>query len=440
MRSTIALDEEIIRAIAKPLRSDRDLDAIIDAVGEARVVLLGEASHGTSEFYTMRAAITRRLLTEKGFSFIAVEGDWPACYELNRFVKGMPGTPERAEEALRAFRRWPSWMWANSEIAALAEWLRGFNAGKPERERCGFYGLDVYSLWESLDEIMGYLERTGSPELEQAREAWNCFSTYRNDVQTYAISAAYLSESCRDEVVQLLMSLRARDESPSRERDGDEGRLAAELNALVAVNAEHYYRTMVMGHAESWNVRDRHMMEVLDRLMAFHGEGAKAIVWEHNTHIGDARATDMAEEGMVNVGQLARERFGRHDVFALGFGTYEGTVIAGRAWGEPERVMEVPPAMRGSWEHLLHRTGIGDQLLILRDADLSEVNGGEPIGHRAIGVVYNPRFESGNYVPSVMTERYDAFLHIERTRALTPLHAVREEPAPAAVEETLERE
>jgi erythromycin esterase-like protein len=410
-----------VRGLARPLASDADLDPLLERIGGARFVLLGEASHGTAEYYTSRARLSKRLIEEKGFSFIAVEGDWPACYEVNRYVKGQSDAGSDAQEVLGVFTRWPTWMWANEEVADLAGWLRAHNAGVPAGRQAGFYGLDVYSLWESLYQVMGYLRKSNSKALDDAREAFRCFEPYGEDPQHYAYATRFVPESCEDEVVNLLRQLRR--EARAYPQDGREGHFAAEQNALVLKNAEAYYRAMVRGGPESWNIRDRHMAETLDRLTAHHGAGAKAIVWEHNTHIGDARFTDMAEDGMVNVGQLVREAHGGEGVVLAGFGSYWGTVIAGREWEAPMEEMPVPEAREESWEDVLHEACGGDVLLIFdpagRDPELLARR-----GHRAIGVVYHPEYERhGNYVPTVLPRRYDAFLYLDRTQALHPLPA-----------------
>jgi erythromycin esterase-like protein len=399
------------------LNNLEDLASLLEPASRANYVLLGEATHGTSEFYTFRADISKRLIEHGGFRFIAVEGDWPSCYEVNRFVKHYDGAPQSGREVLQAFDRWPTWMWANSEVLELMEWLRAYNKNKPMRERVGFYGLDMYSLWESMEAIIEHLEKQGyEKELEQARAAFACFEPYEREGQTYGVSAAFLGESCEEEVLQLLEELH---QTRTKFSEDAEGALSAELNALVALNAERYYRSMVRSDSESWNIRDQHMAEALERLMRFHGDGSKAIVWEHNTHIGDARATDMADDGMVNVGQLVREAHGEEAVFAVGFGTYRGTVIAGSAWGSPLATLQLPPARRGSWEELLHAAGGWDKILLLRKED--PLLGHEVLEHRAIGVVYHPGYERGNYVPTLITRRYDAFVHVEESNALHPI-------------------
>ncbi len=409
---------DAIRKLAMPYAGAQDNQTLIELASQAKYVLLGEASHGTSEFYTVRAELSKRLIADHGFRFIAVEGDWPSCYRLNRYVKGYADAGSNAREALRDFARWPTWMWANREIMELAEWLKEYNAGKPQQEKAGFYGIDVYSLWESMHEILDYLGKRDGSDLEAAKRAFECFEPFGGDEQRYGVSAAWFGEGCEDDVVELLRRLQDR-----WKEDGAEDRenaLSAELNAMAVKGAEDYYRTMVRHDAESWNVRDRHMVAALEKLMEYHGEGTRAVVWEHNTHIGDARATDMAQDGMINVGQLLREKH-REDVYAVGFGTYQGTVIAARAWGDPLRAMKVPPAVPGSWEERLHAVGGGADLLLFV--------GGEPeledvvVGHRAIGVVYHPERERGNYVPSRISRRYDAFIHIDQTKALSPLEA-----------------
>ena len=416
-----SLDTGLAR-IARPLESARDLDPLLDAVGDARFVLLGEASHGTSEFYAWRAEISKRLIAEQGFSFIGVEGDWPDCYRVNRYAKRMLDSGSSARDVLHAFERWPTWMWANSEVVDLVEWLRDVNRLRSEEDRVGFYGLDVYSLWDSMRAVNEYLERVDPQLAAAARRAYNCFEPYAEDVQEYARATALVPTSCEDEAVGVLRALRSN--AASYREDGREGYFDAEQNALVAKNAELYYRTMVRGGPASWNVRDTHMVETLDRLMAHHGPNAKAIVWEHNTHIGDARFTDMARAGMVNVGQLVRQSHDREGVVLVGFGTHRGTVIAGNEWGAPMERMRVPPARRGSFEEAMHDGAANDCLLLFDGSDDGGVPGlDQPIGHRAIGVVYDPDHERwGNYVPTIMPRRYDAFLFIDETRAVDPLH------------------
>ncbi|HEY0042019.1 MAG TPA: erythromycin esterase family protein [Flavisolibacter sp.] len=400
------------------LNSAMDLDALIEDIGDRPVVMLGEASHGTHEYYTWRAAISRRLIQEKGFNFIAVEGDWPDCYKINRFVKGYQDAGNSIREVLETFDRWPTWMWANWEVAALAEWMREHNQAVANEKKVGFYGLDVYSLWDSMYAMMDYLEKEDPQTAQTVKQAMQCFEPFQENEQEYA-RYSLTEHSCRDKVLTLLREIR----SKAQFLDGDrEAGFNTEQNALIAVNAEKYYTAMMSFDNESWNVRDRHMMETLDRLLKLHGEGSKGIVWEHNTHIGDARATDMKRAGMVNIGQLAREEYGINNVYLVGFGSYQGTVIAGNEWGAPMKVMEVPKAREGSIEHALHRESVDNRYMLFNTEDIRETYE-QSIRHRAIGVVYNPENERyGNYVPSVMANRYDAFVYLDKTTALHPLH------------------
>jgi erythromycin esterase len=410
---------ESIRTQALPLDNIEDLDPLVERIGGAKFVLLGEASHGTAEYYDWRRRLSERLIRDKGFSFIAVEGDWPDCYRLNRYVKGRANSGGSAAEVLHEFERWPTWMWANDEVVELAEWLHEFNATRPEQQKAGLYGLDVYSLWESMDAVLAYLHRTQVDAVEAARQAFACFEPYGRDEQEYARATMWAPASCEEDVVRMLHELRL--DRPKYQHDGREEFFNAEQNAIVARNAEHYYRTMVRGGAASWNVRDGHMVESLNRLVDFHGEDCKAIVWEHNTHIGDARYTDMAAEGMVNVGELVRQQHGADGVVLVGFGSYRGTVIAGDYWGAPMRKMPVPPGRPSSWEELLHHA-LGADSLLLFDRQTESEAWLEPRGHRAIGVVYRPEVDAyGNYVPTVLPRRYDALIYLDETRALHPL-------------------
>ncbi len=401
------------------LKSPKDLDPLMDRIADAHHVLLGEASHGTHEYYTWRTAISKRLIQEKGFNFIAVEGDWPDCYQLNRYVKGYINKDKKAIDLLKTFDRWPTWMWANWEIAALIDWLKEYNSHLPANKRVGFYGLDVYSLWESMKALMNYLSKYDPRAAEYARKALQCFEPFGEDEQYYASTQYSMEDSCEEAVLQLLIEIRKKammyDHDP-------EASLNIEQNAEIAVNAENYYRNMVGINNNTWNLRDTHMMETFNRILKFYGSTAKAIVWEHNTHIGDARFTDMAKSGDVNIGQLVREQKGESDVVLVGFGSYSGSVIAGKNWGAPIQRMPVPDAQAGSIEEILHNESDENRLLIFnRFSDQQYTN--TIIPHRAIGVVYNPAHERyGNYVPTILNLRYDAFIYIDETNALHPLH------------------
>ncbi|MDB5161334.1 MAG: Erythromycin esterase [Candidatus Saccharibacteria bacterium] len=406
--------------IAHRLERSNDLNRLLAEIGEAKYVLIGEASHGTSDFYAWRAALSRRLIREKNFNFVAVEGDWPPCYEVNRYVKNYFYTETPAEEVLNVFERWPSWMWANKEVARFITWLKDHNLNLPKDKRAGFYGLDVYSLWESLENVLDYLTIKYPELLPEVSKIFRCFEPYVGNEYGYARASAIMPKSCEDEVIGLLVKLQKRHREAPHVADAEE-KFNAEQNARVAVNAERYYRATMLGSDESWNVRDSHMVKTLYEIASRYGEKAKGIVWAHNTHVGDARYTDMGSAGMVNVGQLVREQSSRENVFIVGFGTYEGTVIAGKYWDAPQEIMPVPRAIPSSWEADLHHY-IGEDALLLSH-ELKDVEGSHrPRGHRAVGVVYSPEQERGNYVPSVLPDRYDSFMHIERSSALHPIH------------------
>jgi erythromycin esterase-like protein len=368
----------------------------------------------------LRTQISKKLIEKKGFSFIAVEGDWPDCYRLNRYIKNYPQSEKTAFDVLHTFNRWPTWMWANWETIALAEWLREYNSKLTDTKKIGFYGLDVYSLWESFESIIEYLDKKDHETKQTAINALKCFEPYNDrEGQEYAKASQMIPSLCENEVIELLSKIRMK--APTYNHD-PEAVMSVEQNAQVIVNAERYYRAMIKAGIDSWNIRDRHMVYTLNNLMKFHGPDAKGIIWEHNTHIGDARATDMAAEGMVNVGQLIKQQHQDEGVYSVGFGSYSGTVIAGREWGDVMQVMTMPEAIQHSWEYELHRLNAKDRIVFMNDA-VKERIGDKHFKHRAIGVVYRPKYEYlGNYVPSIMTSRYDAFIYLDQTTALHPIH------------------
>ena len=414
------------RDLALPLASAGDLDPLLARIGEARVVCIGEASHGTHDFYAWRATLTRRLVEEHGFDLVGVEGDWPDCHRVHCSVVGSPAAPDDPRAALERFERWPTWMWANEEVAGFTRWLRSHNLEREPEQRVGFHGLDVYSLWESLRAVLDHLRERYPDDLDAALQAVECFEPYAEDPQAYARSTRIVPTGCEVEVVELLTDLLERHADDGDHLMDADARFFAEQNARAVIGAEAYYRAMVGGGPESWNVRDRHMADTLDRLLAHRGSrhggrAAKAVVWEHNTHVGDARFTDMAEAGMTNVGRLVRERYGESDTVLVGFGSHRGSVVAGRWWGAPMEAMSVPPARRGSIEDLLHDSLGGASALFVPPPELPPWLAQER-GHRAIGVVYRPEAERvGNYVPTVLGRRYDAFLWLDETTALQPL-------------------
>ncbi|MBM7490601.1 erythromycin esterase-like protein [Micromonospora luteifusca] len=405
--------------LVQRLGAPSDFDPLLERVRDSRVVMIGESTHGSYDYYRLREQLTRRLIAECGFSFVAVEGDWPDCDRVHRSVTAAPGGALEPQLALGQFERWPTWMWANAEVARFASWLRVWNVERPEDQRAGFHGLDVYSLWESMQAIFDYLGEEDPTSLEAAQDAYRCFEPYGKRVEEYGAASRFVSARCEEEVVRLLA--RTREHALS---DGPD-RFSAWQNAEVVAGAERYYRAMVAGGPDSWNIRDTHMQDTLDRLLDRYGPDARGIVWAHNTHVGDARATDMAADGMVNIGQLARERHGDDAVALIGFGSYRGTVIAAPRWGSPPESMVVPPAREGSVERRLHELMPERAVLIFGGDQPGWVT--DTADHRAIGVVYDPSFESwGNYVPTRLGERYDAFIWCDETTALHPL------PVPAA--------
>jgi erythromycin esterase-like protein len=396
-----------IAAIARPLRDEGDLDVLLDRAAGARVVLIGEASHGTHEFYTWRNALTRRLIAEHGFDLVAVEGDWPDCARVDAAVRGEPGAPLDPRAALLAYERWPTWMWANEEVVDFTRWLSRLN--KP----VGFHGLDLYSLWESLREVLVWLREHDPEGVPAALEVYHCFEPFHEDPNAYAYATRFADHSCESAVVRMLAEMRGR-------------KFPAWQNAEVVAGAERYYRTMIQGGPTSWNVRDRHFDETLDRLLKSCRDDAKAVVWAHNTHVGDGRATDQARHGEVTLGELARERYGPENVVLIGFGSHHGTVVAGRDWGSPMELMGVPPARRGSLEDVLHEEAPENALFVFPPVAQRPDLLLDEIGHRAIGVVYRPERDSwGNYVPTVLGDRYDAFIWLDETHAVRPLHTLK---------------
>lgn len=409
----------ILEKAKHEFRSTDELAPLIDVLKNKKVVMLGESSHGTHEYYHWRARISKVLMEEHGFDFVAVEGDWPPCYELNRHVKSYPDTTPDTYEVLQEFKRWPSWMWANYEIHEWAKWLKQYNQDVSADKRKGFYGLDIYSLYESMDAIMDYLKKEDPSAMQTAQDVMRCFEPYRDgdDAQRYAQSTQMIPEGCRREVIEMLAEIRRK--SPSYNTDREEA-FSTQQNALIARNSEEYYREMVGGGRSIWNLRDRHMMDTLERLLGFHGENSKGIVWAHNTHIGDARYTDMAEGGLFNIGQLAREVYGEEEVSLVGFGSHRGTVLAGERWGAPAKEMKLPGGIPGSWEEICNAAG--EQFFLFSESLLEHPEFLDAWPHRAVGVVYHPAQERfGNYVPSIMQKRYDAFVFFNKTLAL---HAI----------------
>jgi erythromycin esterase-like protein len=403
-----------------------DIERIIDRLGPVSHYLMGEASHGTHDFYHFRTCLTKHLIEHHGLTAVAVEADWPDAYRVNRFVRA-EGPDQDANAALSGFERFPAWMWRNTEVLSFVRWLREWNDGHPDR-KVGFYGLDLYSLMTSVQAVVAYLERIDPEAAERARARYACFDHFAGDTHAYgyAVSAG-IFDSCEDAVVSQLAELR-RQAAAYANRDGrvaEEEYFFAEQNAHLAQNAEEYYRAMFRGRHSSWNIRDTHMADTFDALVKFLGRDAdaKIAVWAHNSHLGDARATEMGERGEINLGQLLRERHG-DNVASIGFTTFEGTVTAASDWdGDAERKL-VRPALAGSVEFLLHAVALPQFVLFLQDQQL----GGfvTPLLERAIGVIYRPQTErQSHYFNARVSEQFDALIHIDRTTALVPL-----EPSP----------
>jgi erythromycin esterase-like protein len=404
--------------------SGKACDSLVELFGGCRFALLGEASHGTHEFYQTRAEITERLIREKGFSAVAVEADWPDAYRVNRYVRGREQDADAAG-ALSSFKRFPAWMWRNADVLDFVAWLRRHNDSIPEtKQKCGFYGLDLYSLHASAHFVIEFLEKVDPDAAKRARHRYSCFENFGEDSQAYGYAASFgLSKSCEDEVVGQLVEMQRR-AADLASRDGhveSDGFFVAEQNARLVKNAERYYRAMFGSRVSSWNLRDQHMVETLDALVKYLGPSAKVVIWAHNSHLGDARATEMGRRGELNVGQLVRQRHGKSAAL-LGFTTYTGTVTAASDWDGPAERKRVRPALSGSYERFFHDTGINNFLLTLRGFDaLSDVLNQELI-ERAIGVIYLPETERlSHYFLARLAEQFDAVIHLDETRATEPL-------------------
>jgi erythromycin esterase-like protein len=417
---------EAVRRAARWFEHGRDgVHPLIDAIGDAKIVLLGEASHGTHEFYRIRAEITQALLEQKGFTIVAVEADWPDAYRANRWVRGGSDDAD-ATAALGDFTRFPRWMWRNDFVVDFLTWLRQFNDDRPSGQRVGFYGLDLYSLHTSIDAVLKYLAKVDPDGARRARARYACFDHFGEDSQAYGYAAAVgLSRPCEDEVVDQLLELRRR----AADYASRDGRVAAdefffaEQNARLVRNAEEYYRSMFGGRVQSWNLRDTHMMETLDALLAWTERqtgSARAIVWAHNSHLGDARATQMGERGELNLGQLVRQTFG-HEACLVGFSTHSGTVTAARDWDEPVEQRRVVPSLPGSYERLFHEAGLERFFVRLNEEPARSSLMASRL-QRAIGVIYRPETErASHYFRAQLPEQFNIIIHVDSTRALRPL-------------------
>ncbi len=437
-------DKQAVDCINSALNSmagvPSDYDLLVQRIGGAHFVLIDEASHGTHEFYKHRAEITKRLIQEKGFHAVAAEADWPDAHRVNRYVRGT-GDDGSSGEALSGFARFPAWMWRNEVVAEFVAWLRTFNQTPGKVDQAGFYGLDLYSLSRSRAEVVRYLERVDPSAARRARERYACFDHFGEDEQAYGYAAGIgVSDSCEQEVVQRLVDLQRRTYEYMH-RDGqvaEDEFFSAEQNARLVRNAEEYYRSMFRGRVSTWNLRDRHMAETLHALSAHldrrFGQ-SKIVVWAHNSHLGDARATQMGKRGEWNLGQLVRERY-PGDSFSLGFTTHSGTVTAAHDWGDDPETMQVRPALPDSYEALFHQAKCPSFLLEFPGDHQVSTELRKQRLERAIGVVYRPETERvSHYFYASLPDQFDAVLHIDRTRALQPLEP-HTEPHPEEVPET----
>lgn len=426
-------DKKLIGDVTKreaiPLRAGEitDYDPLIEAIGDARFALLGEASHGTHEFYRERAQITKQLIIKKGFNAVAVEADFPDAYRINRYVRGESADID-AIDSLAGFRRFPAWMWRNADVLDFVGWLRAHNDDLPAGEqKVGFYGLDLYSLHTSINAVLTYLAKIDPLGAARARERYSCFDHFGEDTQAYGYATSLgIAKSCEEEVVNQLLEMHRR----ANELAHRDGRVAAddfffaEQNARLVKNAEQYYRTMFKNDVSSWNLRDRHMVETLVSLedyLSSRGGKAKIVIWEHNSHIGDARATEMGKRGELNVGQLTRETYGE-DAVLIGFTTYHGTVTAATNWGDSAERKRVRPALDGSVEDIFHNSELERFLLMFpAESDVHKVFQDQLL-ERAIGVIYRPETErQSHYFYTRLSDQFDAVIHIDETRAVEPL-------------------
>lgn len=411
---------------AQPLKDS--LPLLIDALGEASLVLLGEATHGTHEFYALRATITKELIQKKGFTLIAIEGDWPDAYRVHRFIR-QQGLDRNAKAALSDFKRFPSWMWRNEDIVELITWLHSYNKQiQGNKPLVGFYGLDLYSLHRSMQAVIGFLEERDPQAAQRARERYACFDAFGKDPQAYGyLVAHYRTPSCQDEALaqlEELLHMHYKDVQAAGMIAEDE-LFYAQQNALVVKNAEEYYRSIFQAtDNESWNIRDEHMMETVNALIAHYTEQglpSKMIIWAHNSHLGDARATQMGYQGQLNLGQLARERYGQKAAL-VGFTTYTGTVSAAQFWNGAVQRRHVRKALKESYEELFHRAELDEFWLNIRDNPELKASLSVEKLERAIGVIYAPQTErQSHYFYANLAEQFDFLIHIDSTSAVEPL-------------------
>ncbi len=408
--------ERLLTQHAVEFQDSSDIGQLTSHIDQERLVLLGEASHGTSQFYTKRAALSQTLIQEKGFRFVAVEADWSSMSKINEFVQHKPYGPQTLSEAMNAIDRWPLWMWRNLEFKNFVEWLRNHNENLDPDERIGLYGIDVYDNRAAMNDVLSWINSHDTAQGRLAEQAYSC-KTRHSDTSSYLQMVARTGQDCSDDLNEVLQIVR----QIAQSQETDPWMFfKAEQGAKVAINAEKHYRANLEQSAASWNYRASHFYLTAERLLDYHQANSRGIIWAHNTHIGDARATDMHRAGMVNIGQLSREELGADNVFAIGFGTYKGNVFAAFSWEGDRQDMITPEAQSGSWEYMLNNIGHANLYLTFDNEELNRALS-NPIPHRAIGVTYNPQNEQNNYVQTILPDRYNAFIFIRNTNSLTPL-------------------
>ena len=393
-----------------PLHNEKDLDVLIKEIGDARVVLLGESTHGTHEFYQWRSSITKKLIEEKGFDLIAVEGDWVDSYRVNQFIKGQKQDSLAVIKLLKQYDRWPSSMWGNYEIAGLVQWLNGYNQNVISKNKIGFYGLDVYSFWEWTNQGLSVQDISLQNAVKQVRDS---FASYNNDAMKYteAVSKRNVNYSA---ITQNLWSIVQKN---IEQQPKDEARFILQQQALLALDGERYFRTMVSDKVKSWNIRDGHMAETIKSMLNFYGRNSKVIIWLHNGHAGDARYSDMAGSGHTSVGEIMKKEMGNDKVFSVGFGTNKGSVIAGYYWNARLQKIEVPPARTGSWGNILHELNQDDKIILSKDLKNNKALN-QWIAIRSIGAAYS---NNAIYSGAIIPRRFDAFIYIDSSTALRPI-------------------
>ena len=409
-----------------PERQD-EFGAPFDRFGDARIVLLGEATHGTSEFYRARAAITRHLIVEHGFNIVAVEADWPDAARIDRYVRHLAP----AAEARPAFQRFPTWMWRNEEVLAFIDWLRLHNERLPPERRAAFRGLDVYSLGASIEAVLRYLDQVDPAAARGARQRYGCLTPWQDEPAAYGWAVTHgKKDPCEDKAIEQLNELLAH-RLDYLHQDGDAFFDAAQ-NARIVRAAEQYYRIMYRGSRESWNLRDWHMFETLQGLLRAGEPDARAVIWAHNSHIGNAAATAMGWQGEFNIGELCRTAYG-DDAVLIGFGTDRGTVAAADDWDAPMKIKTIIPARPNSWEFAFRKAALARSLTDWRRTDRRALVDAlrESRLERAIGVIYRPQSEFlSHYFEAVLAEQFDAYVWLEETSAVTPLPAKRPKGVP----------